>query len=174
VLPLCGLPRRDARCARLQLPWSNAKRAHRPCHGALSNRVGRADLLVIKVPRLDFDSCTGPQLSCGSASCQDGEPAARVAVTDARPLCVHPSPSSSAAVRRVQNRAQLTLQESRGPHLLPLRLAGSRAARPLRCVRDADMVQSRDRDCSHVRRPDGVRSAQLGAEEALQGGAPAW
>ena len=67
-----------------------------------------------------------------------------------------PSPSSFAAVRCVRSRAQLTLQEPRGPHLVPLRLAGSRAARSLRCVRDADMVQSRDRDCSHVRRSDGV------------------
>lgn len=53
---------------------------------------GRADLLIIKVPRLDTDSCTGPQLSCGPASCQDGKPAARVAVTDARPLCMQPPP----------------------------------------------------------------------------------
>jgi hypothetical protein len=74
-------------------------------------------------------------------------------------MCAPPPPlhtSYFVAVRRVQSRAQLTLQEPRGPHLLPLRLAGSRAARPLRCVRDVNMVQSRDRDCSHVRRPDGV------------------
>jgi hypothetical protein len=38
----------------------------------------------------------------------------------------------------------LTLQEPRGPRLLPLRLAGPRAAGTMRCVCHADMVEPRN------------------------------
>lgn len=50
------------------------------------------------------------------------------------------------------------------PHILPLRLARPPPPGPLRHLRDPHLVLARGRDPPHVRRPNGLRGAQLAAQ----------
>jgi hypothetical protein len=54
--------------------------------------------------------------------------------------------------------------ESQRPNLVRISMASARAARPMHCLRDADMGVERSGSASHVHGPDGLRGPQLYSE----------
>jgi hypothetical protein len=60
--------------------------------------------------------------------------------------------------------------ESQRPNLVRISMASTRAARPMRCLCDADMGIARGRSTSHVYGPDGLRGPQFYPEAMDQRG----
>lgn len=102
------------------------------CVTSCGGRQCQAAAEAADIVRQLHAALSSPYTSRGSVQ-MENPPLASLSLTHVHYVCTSLPPAA----------ATLTLQEPRRPHLVPLRVAGTRAAGIVRRVRDADMVEPR-------------------------------